>query len=269
MFSALDLISGCKVMGVVNVTPDSFSDGGRYFATSDAIAHGEQMIADGAAIVDVGGESTRPGSHGVDVATELERILPVVKALAPHTVLSIDTTKAEVAVAAVNAGATIVNDVGGTLARLAGELGVGYVAMHSVGTPANMQDNPGYEDVVAEVIDHVGALAQEATEAGSPRVWIDPGLGFGKTEAHNLTLVRNIAALAAAGWPVLIGASRKMFIGRLLAQSDGVNSTDTDDRLEGSLTVATWAASVGCDVVRVHDVLATVGATNIVGRAKK
>ncbi len=246
------------IMGVLNVTPDSFSDGGTHPDSPSAIEAGLQMFADGAAIVDVGGESTRPGAEPVAVDVELHRVLDVVAALAPHGRVSIDTRKPEVAIGAVDAGATVINDVGATLGPVAGELGVGYVAMHSAGTPATMQREPQYEDVVAEVLGRVLQLAEVARAAGAPEVWIDPGLGFGKTVAHNYSLLAHIGDFVATGWPVLVGASRKSFVGRVLAQSDHVAEVGFDDRLEGSLAITAWSAMNDVDLVRVHDVPETL-----------
>ena len=253
-----------KIMGVVNTTPDSFSDGGSYPDHAGAVAAGRQMFRDGADIVDVGGESTRPGSDPVPVEVELARVVDVVAALTPHGRVSIDTTKAEVAHAAVAAGASIINDVAGSLGAVAGELGVGYVAMHSIGSPQTMQADPRYDDVVAEVLATVIGLAEAAKAAGAPEVWIDPGLGFGKTQRHNYTLIHHLAEFVATGWPVLVGASRKSFLGRVLADSDRVADVDFDDRLEGSLAVTAWSAMANIDVIRVHDVAPTIQTLQVI-----
>lgn len=253
------------VMGVLNVTPDSFSDGGRYADPGRAVARGLEMVAEGAVVVDVGGESTRPGADPVPVEEELARVVPVVEALAPHVRISVDTSKAAVARAAVGAGATIVNDVSATLAGLAGELGVGYVAMHRRGDPRTMQDAPRYDDVVREVRELLEATAAEATAAGAPEVWIDPGIGFGKTVAHNVELLARLDELVATGIPVLVGTSRKSTLGHLLGRSDGLEGpTAPEDRLEGSLATAVWAAHLGAAVVRAHDVAACVQALAVV-----
>jgi dihydropteroate synthase len=252
-------------MGVLNVTPDSFSDGGRYVEHASAVARGRAMALEGAAVVDVGGESTRPGAEAVPTDVELERVVPVVAALAPHVRVSIDTTKPEVARAAVLAGATIVNDVSATLGPLAGELGVGYVAMHRRGDPRTMQDDPRYDDVVAEVRDFLVARASEARRAGSPEVWIDPGIGFGKTLDHNVELLARLDELVGTGFPVLVGTSRKSTLGHLLGRSDGRDGpTPPEDRLEGSLATAVWAAHLGAAVIRAHDVTACVQALAVV-----
>lgn len=251
-------------MGVLNVTPDSFSDGGRYLDLDRAVAHGERMIEQGAAIVDVGGESTRPGAAPVDAAEERRRVVPVVEALAGRVRVSVDTSKAEVAEAAVAAGASLVNDVSASLAPVAASLGVGWVAMHRQGDPATMQRDPHYDDVVGEVRDQLVRWAEDALGRGVPEVWVDPGIGFGKTLAHNLALLARLDALVATGLPVMVGTSRKSSLGTLLAGSDGVDTVPPDDRLEGSLATATWAFSQGVRLVRAHDVRATVHAAAVV-----
>src|SRR5215207_8728037 len=179
-------------MGILNVTPDSFSDGGRFLDPEVAIDHGRAMVREGAAIVDVGGESTRPGAEPVETAEELRRVVPVVEALARELRVSIDTTKPEIARAAVAAGATLVNDVSASLGGLAAELGVGWVAMHMQGEPRTMQAAPHYDDVVDEVLAFLVGRAEAAQRAGVEEVWIDPGIGFGKTAAHNLSLLRHL-----------------------------------------------------------------------------
>ena len=254
-------------MGVLNVTPDSFSDGGRYLDPAIAVAHGLRLMAEGATWIDVGGESTRPGATQVSEAEELRRVLPVIEALeAAGAQVSIDTRKAGVARAAVAAGATMVNNVGADLGDVAADLGVAWVAMHAQGEPATMQDAPSYHDVVHEVRDELVARADAARAAGVPEVWIDPGIGFGKTHAHNLTLLAHLDELVEAGHPVLIGTSRKGFLGVLLGSSDGTpGPAPADDRLEGSLATATWAMACGVQMVRAHDVRATVHAAQVIG----
>jgi len=254
-------------MGVLNVTPDSFSDGGRFDDRPRALAHAREMAAEGADWIDVGGESTRPGASPVSEAEELRRVLPVVEALAAEGMrVSIDTRKAAVARAAVAAGAQLVNDVSASLGHVAAELGVAWAAMHAQGEPATMQDAPRYEDVVAEVRDHLVARAEAALAAGVPEVWIDPGIGFGKTADHNLALLAHLDELVATGFPVLVGTSRKAFLGGVLGRSDRVDGpVATDDRLEGSLATATWALACGARMVRVHDVRATAHAARVVG----
>jgi len=256
------------VMGVLNVTPDSFSDGGAWFDRRAAIERGHQLIAEGADIVDVGGESTRPGAGPVAADEELRRVLPVVEALAPHVRVSIDTTKPAVAEAAVAAGATLVNDVSASLWPVAAAAGVGWVAMHRRGTPADMQDRPVFEDVVAEVTGYLTDRAGQGAAAGVPEVWIDPGIGFGKTVEHNVQLLAAVDQLVATGYPVLVGTSRKSFLGILSASADGTPAP-VGDRLAGSLATATWALEQGARMVRVHDVAATVQAATLVGDRRR
>jgi dihydropteroate synthase len=252
-------------MGVLNVTPDSFSDGGRFLASPDAIAHGRAMAAEGADWIDVGGESTRPGAAPVPAEEQLARVIPVIEALAAEGLrVSIDTRSEPVARAAVAAGATLINDVSASLGAVAADLGVAWAAMHAQGDPATMQLDPTYDDVVAEVLAHLVARADAARAAGVPEVWIDPGIGFGKTDAHNLRLLAHLDAFVATGLPVLVGTSRKGFLGRLLGASDGTDApADVDDRLEGSLATATWAMTCGAAMVRAHDVRATAQAARV------
>lgn len=252
-------------MGVLNVTPDSFSDGGRYLDVGAAVAHGRRLVAEGAAVVDVGGESTRPGAAPVDPAEEIRRVVPVVEALAPHTRVSVDTRHAAVAEAAIAAGATLLNDVTASLHDVAAaHPGVGFVAMHMLGDPRTMQDDPRYDDVVADVTAFLVERATRAKEAGVEEVWIDPGIGFGKTLEHNLALLAGLDRLVATGFPVLVGTSRKRFLGVILGASDGTTMVDVDDRLEGSVASATWALRRGAKMVRAHDVRATVAAARVV-----
>jgi dihydropteroate synthase len=247
-------------MGVVNVTPDSFSDGGRYRDHAAAIEHGKALAAEGADLVDVGGESTRPGAEPVPVDEELERVLPVVEGLtAAGVAVSIDTRKAAVAEAAVAAGASLVNDVSASLAEVAATHRAGFVAMHMLGDPRTMQRDPHYDDVVAEVRDFLVERAEAAVKAGVRQVWIDPGIGFGKRLEHNLDLLANIDALVATGYPVLIATSRKAMLGTLAAKADRrQDPPPTSDRLEGSLSTAAWALWRGVAMVRVHEVAETV-----------
>lgn len=244
-------------MGIINVTPDSFYAASRAADAATAIDRAREMLAAGCDIIDIGGESTRPGAHDVSEAEELARVMPVVEALAGEAVVSIDTRKAAVATAAVAAGARIINDVGGQLARVAGECGAGYVAMHARGTPATMQDNPEYDDVVADVLESLEALAQSARTHGVVDLWLDPGIGFGKTTAHNLTLLRHLPAVVDLahryGAHVLVGTSHKRFLSDLTP-----DAATPDDRLEGSLATVAWAFAHGVTSVRVHDVAATV-----------
>lgn len=256
-------------MGVLNVTPDSFSDGGQFLDTAAAVAHGRQLFDDGAAIVDVGGESTRPGATPVSVEDELARVIPVVEALASIGRVSIDTRHTEVARAAVEAGATIINDVSASLDALAAELGVGWVVMHMAGTPATMQDDPHYDDVVDEVLDFVVTRARAGLAAGVREVWIDPGFGFGKTAAHNLALAGAIDRFVGTGLPVMVGFSRKHTMGLLTTASDrrvdpAAPEAPPNDRLEASLAAATWAMLHGVALVRAHDVRSHVHAAEVI-----
>jgi len=253
------------VMGIVNVTPDSFSDGGRYLATDAAVAHGLDLLAQGAAILDVGGESTRPGASVVSVDEEIRRVVPVVEQLAPHGRVSVDTRNPEVARAAVAAGATLINDVSAQLWPVAADLGVGWVAMHMKGEPATMQLDPVYDDVVDEVCAFLAERAAEAAKAGVAEIWVDPGFGFGKTLQHNLTLLAQLDRVVALGWPVVVGTSRKGMLGRILADSDGVTDpVDPDDRLAGSIASEVWAMHRGAAMIRAHDVRAAVQASKVV-----
>ena len=267
-----------EVMGVLNVTPDSFSDGGEHLAVQAAVTRGLEMAAQGALVVDVGGESTRPGADPVDPHDEQARVLPVIEALAdqldPAVRISIDTRHAATAHAAVAAGATLVNDVSATLWPVAAELGVGWVAMHMFGDPRTMQADPRYDDVVDDVRRFLVERASVAVHGGVPEVWIDPGIGFGKTTVHNLELLAHLDVLVAEGFPVLIGTSRKRFLGELLARSDAgqppygpsalvagaarVEPVPVADRVDGSLATAMWAMIHGARMVRVHDVDVTV-----------
>ena len=218
------------MMGILNVTPDSFWDGGQWFETQQAIMRGHEMIAEGADIIDVGGESTRPGASEVPVEEELARVVPVVEALAGRVRISIDTTKAAVADAAVEAGASLINDVSATLWPVAARHGVGWVAMHRQGTPASMQLDPRYDDVVAEVSALLVDRAGRAADAGVDDVWIDPGIGFGKTVEHNLELLRRLDELLPLGRPIVIGTSRKSFLGRIAAGGGAASGTGGSGR---------------------------------------
>jgi dihydropteroate synthase len=254
-------------MGILNVTPDSFSDGGKWLEPGQAVRRGHEMIDEGADIVDVGGESTRPGAVPVPDDVELDRVIPVVEALAGRVRVSIDTTKETVADAAVSAGATLINDVSASLWPVAARHGVGWVAMHRLGTAATMQQRPHYDDVVAEVTSMLAERAGKAVSAGVDEVWIDPGIGFGKSVEHNLSLLGALAGLVATGYPVLVGTSRKSFLGTL-TQRPGEPPTPVDQRLPASLATATWALAQGARMVRVHDVAATVQAARLVGAAR-
>lgn len=258
------------VMGILNVTPDSFSDGGRYLDFDAAVAHGMQMVEEGADVVDVGGESSRPGASQVPEDEEIRRVLPVVAALAGHVRVSVDTCKRAVAEAAVAAGATLVNDISATLWPVASVAGpsVGWVAMHMKGTPGTMQLSPAYDDVVGEVHRFLMERAALAAEAGVEEIWIDPGIGFGKGPDHNLSLVRHLDALVGTGFPVLLGVSRKGVVGAIAPEPDGAPAP-LDQRLEGSLALGTWGMLAGVAMVRVHDVRATVQAAELIGPARR
>jgi dihydropteroate synthase len=254
------------VMGIVNVTPDSFSDGAMFASADDAVAHGARLVDEGADLVDVGGESTRPGSDPIEADEELLRVVPVIEGLVkarPGAPLSVDTRKPEVASAALDAGASVVNDIAGgrnsALLETVSRTGAGVVLMHMLGEPKTMQDDPRYDDVVAEVHEFLRERIEAAVFAGIPeeRICIDPGIGFGKTVDHNLALLRAVPALRMLGAAVMVGASRKGFIGTLTGVADPAA------RLEGSLAVAVLAAAHGADLVRVHDVEATVRALKV------
>jgi dihydropteroate synthase len=256
-----------RVMGVLNVTPDSFSDGGLYLDAERALSHGIDMFRHGADVVDVGGESSRPGADPVSEREELHRVVPVVEALAPHGRVSVDTVKRAVAEAAVDAGATLVNDISASLWPVAAQSGVGWVAMHMQGEPRTMQHDPRYHDVVIEVYGFLSARARAAVEAGVGEVWVDPGIGFGKTASHNLALLHHLPELVAEGFPVLVGTSRKSFLGRLSPGADGAGA-GVEDRLPGSIATATWAMLAGASMVRVHDVPSALQAATLVGAAR-
>ena len=256
-------------MGVLNVTPDSFSDGGRFFSVDRAVAHAEQMTAAGADIVDIGGQSTRPGSDFVSAEEESQRVLPVIELLAAKLALpiSIDTTKAAVARAALQAGAEIVNDISGlrfdpTIADVAAETGAGLLLMHSRGTPKDMQQLPPIREIVPEVIKGLRETIGIANERGvrSDHIAIDPGIGFGKTVAQNLELIRNLGRIADEfpDLPLVIGTSRKSFLGKIL---DGAPA---DDRLHGTTASIVVAALNGAHIVRVHEVKPAVDALKFV-----
>lgn len=242
-------------MGVVNVTPDSFSDGGLYLEPARAIDHGRELAEAGAAILDVGGESTRPGAEPVAVAEELERVVPVVEGLASSgAAISVDTSKRPVAEAALAAGAEIVNDVTALrgdpeMAALCADRGPTVVLMHMAGSPRTMQDSPHYDDVVGEVKAFLAERVEAALAAGveEDRIWLDPGIGFGKTAAHNHELLRRLGELRGLGRPLVIGTSRKSFLG----SADG---SPAGERLGGTIASSVLAAAEGADVLRVHDV---------------
>ncbi|MCL2136138.1 MAG: dihydropteroate synthase [Coriobacteriia bacterium] len=257
-------LSDAIVMGILNLTPDSFSDGGEYFDLTKAYSHAHRMLEEGASIIDIGGESTRPGSNELDEDTELGRVLPLVKALCEEgLVISIDTRHPKVAAACIDAGAAIVNDVSGyrdpRMREVAGKSDVGCVVMHMLGEPQSMQVDPHYDDVVGEVKDYLlgqAALLQSAGVAPD-RICIDPGPGFGKDFSHNLALLQATSELAALPYPLMAAYSRKGFIGKM------TGITEAADRAATSAIVAAWAAKQGARVLRVHDVRATVEALKV------
>ena len=253
---SIDMSRRTIIMGIVPVTQDAFSDGGRYMDPARAVAHGQEMAGEGADIIDVGGESTRPGAQPVSADEEMARVLPVIRRLREivSIPISIDTIKAEVARAALGQGADLVNDISAlrydpAMAPLVAAEEVPVVLMHMQGTPQTMQQNPSYADVVEEVKAFLESRIQFAVKAGvsRERIIIDPGIGFGKNLDHNLALLRGLAALTALGRPVLVGTSRKTFIGKLL-------EAGPEERLEGSLAAAVAAALAGANIIRVHDV---------------
>jgi dihydropteroate synthase len=252
-------------MGVLNITPDSFYDGGRHLDSKKAIAAGVAMVAAGADLIDIGGESTRPGAQPVSEAEELARVLPVIRGLCKEIAvpISIDTYKAQVARAALAAGADIVNDISAlrfdpAMADLIAAEKVPVVLMHMQGTPRTMQADPQYTDVVREVRDFLATQLYDAMDAGiAPEaIVLDPGIGFGKSLDHNLQLLRGLSIVAALGQPILVGVSRKTFIGKIL-------NLDAGDRLEGSLAAAVAAVLGGANIVRVHDVAETRNAVRV------
>ncbi|WP_340149279.1 dihydropteroate synthase [uncultured Sneathiella sp.] len=248
-----------RIMGIVNVTPDSFSDGGKHFSAGGAIRHARKLAADGADILDIGGESTRPGADAISVDEECSRVIPVIEGCRDLGIdISIDSRKKDVMAAAVAAGATFINDVS---ALSYDPESIGFVAtsglpvclMHSLADPKTMQDNPTYEDVVAEVTAYLKDRVASCEAAGIARekIIVDPGIGFGKTIDHNLALIKALPTFRALGCDVLLGASRKSFIGRLTGESEAEN------RVFGSVAVALYGAQAGADILRVHDVLET------------
>jgi dihydropteroate synthase len=254
--SKLDFSAGCIVMGILNVTPDSFSDGGQFLDADKAVEQGIRMAGEGAAIIDVGAESTRPGAESVSTDEQIKRAVPVIENLARgiNIPISIDTCSHEVAKAALEAGAAMINDITALsderMGRLAAEQQVPVVLMHMQGTPRTMQVEPKYDDVVGEVLDFLLARAKRAEKFGVPedRIFIDPGIGFGKTLEHNLELLRNIDKFVAAGYRVLVGTSRKSFIGKITGKEDPV------DRIFGTAATVALCVAAGVSIVRVHDV---------------
>ena len=252
----LDL-STPKVMGILNVTPDSFSDGGEYNKLESALDRIEVMVRQGAEIIDIGGESTRPGSDPVSADEEASRVLPVLKVAVERfsdTLFSIDTTKYSVARSALEAGAHIINDVSGLqkeprFAELCSEFKAGYVLMHSQGDPKTMQKNPAYEEVVSDIIDFIGRQVEVLENGGVESIMVDPGIGFGKTLQHNLKIISGLHKFTKFGYPVLMGASRKSMVGQIL------NNRPADGRLAGTIAVHYHSLMNGAKILRVHDVL--------------
>lgn len=262
----LDVSHKPLVMGILNVTPDSFSDGGRFLDTKTAVEQGLRMAAEGADIIDIGGESTRPGAQKISLDEELQRVLPVIRELASKLKIpvSIDTYKSQVAKAALEAGASIVNDISGLnfdteMARMVSAAKAGLVLMHIQGTPENMQADPRYDDLLDEVGSYLKASIKTAAEAGIKHesIAIDPGIGFGKTLDHNLGLIKNLEYFKKFNCPLVVGVSRKSFIGKLN------NGIPADQRLPGSLAAALLAAQNGASVIRCHDVKETVQAFTV------
>ena len=258
-------LSQPQVMGILNVTPDSFSDGGKHTNVSQALDHALRMIEEGATFIDIGGESTRPGAPDVSLQEELDRTIPVIEAVAKNTpcVISIDTSKADVMREAVKAGAGLINDVRalqepGAL-QVAAEAQVPVCLMHMQGQPRTMQQSPEYDDVVNDVGQFLLARTKVCEEAGiaKDKILFDPGYGFGKSLEHNYTLVKHLPSLMKLGYPVLVGMSRKSMIGNLLNRK-------VDERLAGSISLATLVAQLGAQIIRVHDVKETADAVNIV-----
>jgi len=267
----LDFSAGCIVMGVLNVTPDSFSDGGQFFDTNKAIEHGLQMAADGAAIIDVGAESTRPGSEGVSADEQIRRVVPVIKGLCEKidVPVSIDTYDVEVARAALGVGASMINDITALsdeqIGQLAAEKGVPVVLMHMQGEPKTMQVEPKYEDVVREVLEFLVERAGRAEQFGiaKERIFIDPGIGFGKTLEHNLLLLKNIDRFVATGYRVLVGTSRKSFIGKITGREKA------GERIFGTAGSVALCAAAGVSIVRVHDAAEMVDVIKVVNAVEE
>jgi len=256
------------VMGVLNVTPDSFYDGGRWQGAA-AVARGCEMVEEGAAFVDVGGESSRPYATPVDEDEELRRVVPVVRDLAQEVGgrarVSVDTRKRRVAEAALDAGATVLNDISASLWRVAADRGAGWVAMHMKGEPSDMMSRANYCDVVGEVKAFLEERATQAASEGAREIWVDPGIGFAKTTAQNLVLLRHLRELVSSGWPVALGLSRKRFTG-VVASGSEASPAPAEDRLETSLAGAVWAMAQGVAIVRTHDVKVTADAARLVGQ---
>jgi dihydropteroate synthase len=267
----LDFSAGCLLMGILNITPDSFSDGGQFFDTEKAISHGLKMAADGAAIIDVGAESTRPGAEIVPADEQIKRAIPVIKSLSKkiNVPISIDTYNYNIAKTSLEAGAAMINDITALsderMAELAAEKQTPVVLMHIQGTPKTMQVEPKYNDVVAEVLQFLLERAKKAQDFGIPkeRIFIDPGIGFGKTVEHNLLLLKNIDKFVETGYRVLVGPSRKAFIGKITGKENPA------DRIFGTAAAVALCASAGVSIVRVHDVAQMIDVVKTVGNIIK
>ncbi len=262
------------IMGIVNVTPDSFFDGSKYSTTNAAVRHARELVKQGAHILDIGGESSRPGSESVSAKTELERVLPVVKALVNdkqkgnhvNVPISVDTYKPEVAEACLKSGAHIINDISGfknpRMISVCKKFDAGVIAMHMQGTPKSMQQNPAYNDVVREVFEYLEDTVVNARNLGVTKLVVDPGIGFGKTLEHNLLLLKNLTEFKSLGCPILVGASRKSFIGK-------ISNVDVDKRLPGTIAANSYALLNGANILRVHDVEDAKLASEVIERIKK
>lgn len=253
----LDLKSRTRIMGILNVTPDSFSDGGLYAGTEQAVSHSREMLAAGADVIDIGGESTRPGARPLSEEEELSRIIPVIERVAkePGALISVDTYKSDVARKALQAGASLVNDISGLrfspdMAKIAGDHGAAVVIMHIKGTPQDMQQNPVYDDVIAEISNYLSEGVEIALQGGvrRDRIMIDPGIGFGKTVEHNLTILERLDEFRVIGCPIVLGTSRKRFIGSVL------NVPEPRDRMLGTAATVALGIAAGARMLRVHDV---------------
>lgn len=266
----LEFSGGCLVMGVLNVTPDSFSDGGQFFDSDKAIEHGLKMVAQGAAIIDIGGESTHPGSEPVPAGEQIRRVVPVIKALCEKVdvPISIDTYNFEVATAALEAGAVMINDITALsderVGKLAAEYKVPVVLMHIQGTPKTMQVEPKYDDVVGEVLGFLLKRAERAEKLGISKdmIFIDPGIGFGKTVEHNLLLLRNIRKFVDSGYRVCVGPSRKSFIGEITGKENPA------ERIFGTAAAVALCAAAGVSIVRVHDVATMIDVVKMANKLK-
>jgi dihydropteroate synthase len=272
MNHSLNFAEKTAIMGILNVTPDSFSDGNRFFDPGRAVEHALQMVEDGADIIDIGGESTRPGAEAVTLDEELRRVIPVIEAIAKRVSapISIDTYKATVASRAIEAGASIINDISGLkfdpdMAGVAAGAGVPVILMHIKGTPRDMQKDPVYSDLISEILDYFGdsILIAETAGVDRSRMVIDPGIGFGKTIDHNLQILRNLSEFKELGMPILVGVSRKAFIGKILG---GVGP---DERLEGTAAAVAISIMNGANIVRVHDVKEMAKVVKVVDAIKR